>query len=165
MPTFTFKLDGVLQLRKRAEQQAQRTVAERARAAQQLSDELTALNDNLVAATNELRGGRLVGSVDVAYLAAHRRFTTDVTRQGATLMQKLALAEREVCEARSLLAEAVKQRRVLETLREKHHARWKAEQQKRELNEADEDAGRWFDALAREDAARENLLVGGGDER
>ena len=165
MPKFTFKLDGVLQLRKRSEQQAQRAVAERVGQARRLSDELTALNDDLVAATNELRGGKLVGSVDVAYLAAHRRFTTDVARQGATLMQKLALAEREVQSARVVLAEAVKQRRVLETLRDKHHARWKAEQERKEMNEADEAAGRWFDALSREDAERTEVFVGGGSER
>ena len=164
MPRFTFKLEGVLQLRERAEQQAQRALAERAGAARRLSEELTALNDDLVASTQELRGGRLVGQIDLAYLAAHRRFTTDVTRAGAALMQRLALAERDVQAARAELAEAAKQRRVLETLRDKHEARWRAEQQRRETVEADEAAGRWFDTLTRDDDARANVIVGGGKE-
>ena len=144
MPRFTFKLDGVLRLRRRAEKDAQRALAARLADAGRMEDELRQLNSGLVGATNELRDGRLTGPIDVAYLTAHRRYTADVARRGTAVMTRLAAAQRACDEARSALGEAVKQRRVLELLREKHEAQWKAERARREQVEADDATAGWL---------------------
>ena len=152
MPTFTFKLEGVLRLRKRAEQQAQKVVADKAAAANVLRDQIQKLNDELVGSTKALRDNNLTGSVDVNYLASHRRYTQSVARHGSTLVQKLALAERELSAAKQELAEKAKLRRILEVLREKHETRWRAELIRRELIDADDAAARWASRISRDAA-------------
>ena len=59
-------------------------------------------------------------------------------RQGMAIAQKIAVAQQRVIEARNVLAEAAKQRKVMEKLREKHHERWRSEQAAKELRELDE---------------------------
>ena len=142
MPQFVFKLDGVLRHRERGEQHAQRAVAEKLADVTRLERELRALNDDLTTSTASLRDGKLTGPLDLSYLAAHRRYVADVTRRGAGLMQQIAAAQRLVDAARRELAEAAKQRKILETLRERHLAAWKAERSRRELAEDDDAAGR-----------------------
>lgn len=164
MPKFTFQLEGVLSLRKRAEQQAQRSLAERTAHAASLRAEIERLNNDLVSATNELRSGHLQGAVNVAYLTAHRRYTQSVAKRGGDLMTKLAHAEREVTKARQQLSEAAKQRKVLETLRDKQEARWRAELIRRELLEADDDAGRWADMISRDRSAAEAAAYLAGED-
>ena len=155
MPKFTFKLEGVLSLRRREEQRRQRDVAERVARAAEARTEVERLNRDLVAAVASLRDGKLVGSVDVAYLASHRRYTNDVARRGSEQMRRLALAERDVNEARAKLVEATRQRKVLETLRDKHEARWRSEIIRRELAEADDAAGRWSEMIRRDEAEQD----------
>ena len=155
MAKFVFKLDGVLNLRLRTEQQAQRAAAERQAEVNRVTDELRHLNADLQSAADELRAHHLTGRVDVGYLAAHRRFTADVTRRGSALMAKIALAERSAAEAKARLAEAAKQRRILEILRDKQHARWRADETRRELAEADDASGRWFDMETRQTLQQE----------
>ncbi|MEL7239299.1 MAG: hypothetical protein AAGK78_10585, partial [Planctomycetota bacterium] len=78
MSKFVFKLDGVLRQRKRLEQQQQRVVAEAQAKANLLTEQLETLNAGLVSASEELRKNHLVGTIDVRYLTAHRRYTADV---------------------------------------------------------------------------------------
>ncbi len=152
MSKFTFSLEPVLRHRLRLEQQAQRVVAERAAGVTRLQDELSALNADLSTSTAQLRSQHLVGSLDLAYLTAHRRYTADVARRGTLLMQRIAVAQRGVDEARARLIEAAKQRRAMETLREKQEARWRADQARRELAEADDATSRLTHASLREGA-------------
>ena len=162
MAKFAFKLDGVLRHRQRLEREAQRALAEKLAAAAGLQDQLKRLNDDLVQSTNVLRSQHLVGSIDLSYLTAHRRYTADVTRRGTLLMQKLALAQRAVDEARRALGEAARQRKVLETLRETHLARWRAEQARRDLSQTDEVAtGIAYDNLR--EATDADAAEDGGD--
>ena len=142
MAKFTFKLDGVLAHRRRTEQQAQRVVAEKAAVVAEIEAKLRGLQGDVTAAADALRDGRLTGPLDLNYLTAHRRYAADAAQRGAGLVKQIAAAQKHVDDARRLLAEAAKQRKVLETLREQHHARWKAEQARRELAEADDAASR-----------------------
>jgi flagellar FliJ protein len=59
-------------------------------------------------------------------------------RQALALVQKMAQQKQKVEEARIDLAEAAKQRKVIEKLREKHFERWRAALAHRELTEQDE---------------------------
>ncbi len=165
MPTFVFKLGGVLNLRIRTEQQAQRAFAERQTEVNRVTDELRQLNTDLQDAADELRTHHLLGSVNVSYLAAHRRFTADVARRGSDLMTKIAMAERSAREAQARLAEAAKQRKILEILRDKHYARWRADEIRRDVAQSDDASGRWYDMVQRdqlEAAAQDEVVVARG---
>jgi flagellar export protein FliJ len=72
------------------------------------------------------------------FLAAHRRFLVGMQRQAVGIAQKMALVQRAVDDARAALAEAARQRKVIEKLREKQLQRWRADIERRELAQLDE---------------------------
>jgi flagellar FliJ protein len=138
MARFVFRLEPVLRQRERAEQEAQRELAHRQAKLVELQGELKKLDESLRRASDEVRDNHLIGRLDMNFLASHRRFVNAMHRQGLNLVQKIAAAQRAVDEARQLLAEAAKQRKVIEKLREKQLARWKAEQDRKESAATDE---------------------------
>ena|SRR5450432_3854004 len=138
MAKFVFKLEGVLQQRKHAEQDKQRELAVKQKQFVELQQTLSGLQQSMQSANEDVRRNHLVGRLNLEFLAAHRRFLVGMQRQAVVTMQKLALALRAVDEARMELTEAAKQRKVIEKLREKQFARWREELAKREQAEMDE---------------------------
>ena len=138
MARFVFRLEPVLRQRERAEQEAQRELGHRQAKLVELQNELKKLDESLRRASDDVRDNHLTGRLDMNFLAAHRRFVNTLHRQGSNVVQKIAAAQRAVDEARRLLAEAAKQRKVIEKLREKQLARWKAEQDRKETAATDE---------------------------
>lgn len=138
MAKFVFKLEGVLRQRKQIEQEQQRQLALKLKAMVELQQELQQLQSSLETANQDMRQNRLVGRLDMGFLAAHRRFLTGMQRQAIGIVQKLALAQRAVDEARAELAEAAKGRKIIEKLRERQLERWRAEQAAKEQAEMNE---------------------------
>jgi flagellar FliJ protein len=131
---FTFKLEAVLEQRKHVERQRQRDVAAAQHKLLQVQAELDAMSAVKRASAKELR----LGKISVATLAAHQRFAAATRHKGAALNRSLVEARRELDAAQLALIEAAKQRKVMEKLREREHARWAEQLRKRELAEADE---------------------------
>lgn len=138
MAKFKFQLEGVLRQRKQLERQRQRELAIVQAELNQLTAELKALEERTQAANNDLRNNRLTGKLDMSFIAAHRRFMIGVQRQGMSLVQKMALVQKKIDEARLQLFEAAKGRKIIEKLREKQFERWKQEIARRETAELDE---------------------------
>jgi flagellar export protein FliJ len=82
----------------------------------------------------ELRSGRL----SAAALAAHQRFILSIRHKSAALKGGLGGAERDLHDAQAALTEAAKQRKVMEKLREREHAKWAEQQRRRDAQEADD---------------------------
>lgn len=140
MSRFRFRLDGVLRHRVAVEKERLReytAVLARLRA---LEDELAGLQRLMREANDDLRANRLVGPIDVSFIAAHRRFLLGVQRKGTEVVGRMAAAKKEEEAARAALAEAAKQRKVLEKLREGQERRWREEQGRREAALLDEAA-------------------------
>jgi flagellar FliJ protein len=138
MARFVFSLESVLRHRKHAEQERMRELAVCQAEMTRLQNELKALNDGLQANAAEMKANHLTGPLDVAYLAAHRRYTVAEQRKGHLLVQEMARQQRKVDEAQRQLAEAAKERKVIEKLRERQLERWKNDVARREQAEADE---------------------------
>jgi flagellar FliJ protein len=138
MARFIFKLEGVLRQREHVEQQRQRELAQVQTQAAQLEGELRALSSALAATTQDVVRNRLVGRLDLPFLAAHRRYSAAMQRKGMALVQRLAVLQKQVDSARAALAEAAKQRKVIEKLRERQQERWAADQAQRETAQIDE---------------------------
>jgi flagellar FliJ protein len=138
MPKFVFQLDGVLRQRENLEQQRQRELAVAQARFQQMDAELRAMDRAVKDATADVRQHHLRGVLNMAYLAAHRRYTLAVERKAMTLIQRMAIAQRQVDDARAKLAEAAKDRKVIEKLREKQYERWREAVARRELADLDE---------------------------
>jgi flagellar FliJ protein len=138
MARFVFKLEGVLRQRKTAEQQKQRDLANIQARMAVLQAELRAMDLSVQTATEDVRRNRLTGPLDLSFLAAHRRYSFAMQRKAMELAQKMAVVQRDVDAARTRLAEAAKQRKVIEKLRERQMERWREEASKRELAELEE---------------------------
>src|SRR3954453_13820657 len=125
MPKFAFKLEGVLRQRKHVEQEKMRLLATALTHQSDCEAELQSLQESVGRTNDDLRQNHLTGVLDMSFLAAHRRYMIAMQRQAISIAQKIAAAQQRVTESRLALAEAAKQRKVMEKLREKHHERWR----------------------------------------
>ena len=138
MAKFVFKLEGVLRQRKHVEQEKQRILAVKQKQLVEAQNILQQMHRTVEATNDDVRKNRLVGKLDMEFIAAHRRFLTAMQRQAMAVAQKIALAHHAVEEARRELAEAAKQRKAIEKLKEKQFERWRSELSRREQAEMDE---------------------------
>ena len=138
MSKFVFKFDGVLRQREHVETQRQRELAVVQQEMTGLQVELRALTDAVHASTADLRDNHLTGRLDLNFLAAHRRFTLAMARKGAALVQQIAGVQKRLDVAQAALAEAAKQRKIIEKLRERQLERWRSEDARRVGAELDE---------------------------
>ena len=143
MPKFVFPLEALLRQRQSAERERQRELALCQAEMVRLQQELKQLNDELQGSDADMKANRLMGALDVAFLAAHRRYSLAMQRKGQGLVQDLARQQKKVDDAQRLLAEAAKKRKVIEKLREKQFERWRQEIERKEQAAADE-AGAQF---------------------
>src|SRR5882762_3216455 len=138
MPRLKFQLEGVLEHRKNIEEEKQRALAAVLSEMQRLKIELSALDQVARGAVSDLRENRLTGQLDLSFLAAHRRFTGSVQRKALAIVQKMALVQRQIDQDRAALAEAAKQRKIIEKLRERQLERWQSQQHRQEADELDD---------------------------
>jgi len=138
MARFVFKLQALFRQRKHVERQQQRELASRQHALAKCQDELRELHERVQSTSNDVRRNHLVGVLDMNFLTAHRRYLLASQRQAMAIAQKIAIAQNAVNEAQVALAEAAKQRKIIEKLREKQLARWQEENHRKEMNAADE---------------------------
>lgn len=138
MARFRFSLEGVLRQRALVEREKQRVVADRQAIVAKLTTELRALDQQMQSATAEVRDHRLVGRLDLSYLAAHRRYALAMQRRAVELARRIASAQVAVEQAQAELVEAARRRKAIEKLREKRLAQWQAEHQRKESSELDE---------------------------
>jgi len=138
MARFKFNLDGVLRQRKLVEDQRRRAFGEVQRRYAAMEAELRAMDDEVKRATDDLRDNHLVGRISVDYLAAHRRFTMAMQRKALAHAERMSPVRSELEAARAALVEAAKQRRIMEKLREKREADWKANEARKDAAAMDE---------------------------
>lgn len=138
MAKFVFKFDGVLRQREHVETQRQRELAVVQQEMTRLQNELRQLNESVQTSTNDLRSNHLTGRLDMSFLAAHRRFMLAMQRKAMGLVQQIAAVQKRVDVAQAALAEAAKQRKIMEKLKEKSFERWRADLARKEMMENDE---------------------------
>lgn len=138
MGQFRFQLEGVLEHRERLEKDRQRDLAVAQAEMVRLDSELQAVNRDVQQSTADVRDHHLVGRLDMTYLAAHRRYMLGMQRKVLAMAQKIAGQQQVVDAARRALAEASKQKKILEKLKEKQHRRWNEELARREAGALDE---------------------------
>jgi flagellar protein FliJ len=138
MARFVFQLDAVLRQRKLAEEQKQRELAVVQAEMTELETQLRDLDQTVQSTTADVRSNHLTGRLDLNFLAAHRRFTAAMQRKAVALAGQMAAVKVRLEAARAALAEAAGERKILEKLREKREAEWKAAQVRKEMAALDE---------------------------
>ena len=159
MPQFHFKLQSVLRHRTTIEQEKQRLYAHALATFKDLEDQLKSLNQSMQTSNDDIRQNRLVGRLDISFITAHRRFLMGMQRKAMELVAAMSKAQQLVDAARTNLAEAAKQRKILEKLRETQEQRWREELSRKETIAADEIAMQLtndlrYDAFNPQSAAR-----------
>jgi flagellar protein FliJ len=138
MARFVFNLQTVLEQREREEQLAQMDYAQARLEQKRLEEELATLEVDLKASNEHMRDKHLVGTIDTAMLAAHRRYLISMRTLVITVAQKIATARLKVEATQRKLAEAAKHHKAIEVLRDRQKSRWTAEQDRKELASADD---------------------------
>ena len=138
MPKFVFQLEGVLRHRKMLEEQRQRELGVAQTELSKMQAELRSMDEAAQGVSTDVRENRLTGTLDMAFLAAHRRYVLAVQRKALALAQRMAAQQQVVDAARRQLAEAAKQRKIIEKLRERQFERWRGEQALKESAALDE---------------------------
>lgn len=138
MAKFIFNLDGVLRQRKQVERDRQRALAEKMAEVHRLSEELRQMDQSMQSAVADVRENRLRGPIDLAFIAAHRRYTMAMQRKATDQARRIVAAQQIADAARVELAEAAKQRKIIEKLREKRYQLWKMELERKAAMEMDE---------------------------
>jgi len=137
MRPFIFKLDPLLNLRRREEREKQIVLAEANRQRVRLEQTLRQQQENLSVGKVSLRD-TLVGRLDVASLRFHAANSTQVHRAARRIVLELAGVHRRIEAAREQLVEAARRRRALELLLQKRMAQWKQAASKAEEAHMDE---------------------------
>jgi flagellar FliJ protein len=138
MPKFVFQLEAVLRHRKTLEEQRQRELGQARAVMAQMEAELRAMDQTTKSVSDDLRDNRLTGTLDMAFLAAHRRYVLAMQRKAMGVVQQMAQLQAKVDEAQKALQAAAVQRKIMEKLKEKQQSRWKEELDRKELAQQDE---------------------------
>ena len=124
MAKFIFRLEPLLTVRRRAEQDARRAVAVLQREHLELQDELRRRQQDIVAGKDQLRG-TLTGKLDLGAVRLGAGTTLHVIRQAQQLALRLAGLAQRMESVRHTLLEARARRRAIELLRERRFDQWK----------------------------------------
>lgn len=133
MAQFKFKLAAVLRHREMIEEQKQRELGNVQAEMSKMQAELRALDATAQEVSDDVRNNRLTGKLDMTFLAAHRRYVLAIQRQAMALAERMAKQQLLVDAARKELAEAAKERKIIDKLKERQHERWKSEVAQKEL--------------------------------
>lgn len=137
MAGFVFRYETLLQHRRRIEDERQRDLAKLMRGRMLFLDRLRGMQDTIRQSKHDM-GASLTGKVDLSQVSQFARYSQTCAQQGREIVVKLAGLEKQIDAAREQLMEAVRQRKALELLRERHLEEWKFEQARKEAIELDD---------------------------
>jgi flagellar FliJ protein len=158
-PKFHFRLEALLDHRRNLEKERQRSVAQAQQEIQALITTIKTAQQRIADENRSLSTTQLTGRLDMAAIAFGKRYVGNLHVQIMLTAQKLGAAEQKLAAARAALLEAAKARKVIEKLREKQHARWLAELERKDASQMDEIGTQIamreaLDQLAAEEAAQ-----------
>lgn len=137
MARFVFKLDPLLEARRRAERSAQRRVAEIERERLALEDRIRRMQQAIASGKQAMKG-RLTGVLHMENLRGHAGSTLRLMRDAQRFVLELAGVHKRLEKARGELREAMRRRRAIELLRERRHEEWRRALDKAESAALDE---------------------------
>jgi flagellar FliJ protein len=135
---FRFRLDFLIRLRARREEEAKIRLARRLASIQELLEEIEATQTLKARLTAELAEKMKTGRLDVALLKLYRDYDHKQARDLSRLYEFLMLSRREEAKERAALIKASVDRKIMEKLKEKKEAEFMAAQADLEQKEMEE---------------------------
>lgn len=137
MAGFVFRLQPVLESRRRAEQDARRAVAHVQRQRLDIEDGLRRHQRQITSGKDRMRGS-MIGALDMRALRLGAGATLHTIRKAQQLVLQLAGLNQRMGSARTKLVHAMTRRRAIEILREKRYDQWTFAQHKAEIAALDD---------------------------
>lgn len=147
MATFTFKLEAVLKQRQAREDLCQRQLAMAMRQKMILIDQLKREQETISLSKQQLSQS-LVGRVDLESVSQFARFSGQTTLRAQQIVGRIASMEPMIEKARQELMGAVRDRKALDLLKEKHKRAWQLRQDRLEAAALDEMAVQRYARIA-----------------
>ena len=155
MRKFVFKLEPVLEMRRRAEEERQRAVALLERERLGIEDRLRAVQRSIEGARAEQRGMLSAGgAVAVHGVRLQAGAAMAAVGRAHQLALELAGVMKRLDAARAELLRAAAARKAVELLRERQQEQWRLEMGRREIADLDDIAAGLRLRAAREEAER-----------
>jgi len=135
---FRFRFATMLKIRQQREDEHKRVVAERLRQIGRTRDHRRALQRQIQDEVAAIRDSQACGSIDIQQVMRHRHWLGHLHKGVLEAEARLRFLEARLAQERAVLAEAVKQRKILEKLKEHQWQRHLREENVRETKESDE---------------------------
>ena len=135
---FTFRFETMLKIRRQREDEHKRIVAGRLREIRRVRQELGTLDRQIHDELASIRRGQEPGTIDMVQVIRHRRWLGQLHKAVLEGQAHLGVLEAKLSQERVVLAEAAKQRRILDKLRERQYERFVKEQDRIETLAADD---------------------------
>jgi len=137
MKKFNFRLQTVLKLRQQEEDQKQRAVGALNAKINDLQRQALEMAED-ISREGEVLRPHIQGSVNVNRVGIYQGYVTYLRHSISSKIDEVGRVHQRLQEARRELAEAAKQTKILEKLREKQKSRYDRAVKKIEVNEMDE---------------------------
>ncbi len=152
MAGFKFKLDFLIKLRRRKEEEAMARLAKRLASIRDLEVEIAGLTERKLRLVAELETKIKAGEITIPLLTLYKEYDQKMVKDIARLNEFLRLSRREEAKERAALTKASIERKIMEKLKEKKKSEFMAEQMYIEQNVLEEMA-----ALAKARRDRDNV--------
>ncbi|MDR1921824.1 MAG: flagellar export protein FliJ [Candidatus Adiutrix sp.] len=154
MAGFKFKMDFLIKVRRRKEEEAMARLAKRLASIRELQEEIAALRARKEKLAAELNEKMKTGLITPSLLKLYTDFKQKLSKDIARADEFLRLSRKEEARERAALAKASIDLKVMEKLKEKKKAEFTAEQLYIEQNNLEEMAALAKARRDREEAAR-----------
>ncbi|MDR2387399.1 MAG: flagellar export protein FliJ [Deltaproteobacteria bacterium] len=132
MAGFKFRLEFMISLRKRREEEAAVKLAKRLASIRELEDQINACHLKLAEMADELSQLSALGQITGPLLLMYSNYQEKIRKEIKRLLELLALSRREEAKERMLLRKAVVDRRIMEKFKENKKLTWKTDREKEE---------------------------------
>jgi len=144
MKKFSFRLQPVLKLREQQEEQKKRAVGILQNEIAEQQRQALAMAQMVKEQGQILKHNFSQGKVDVNWISYYQCYVSNMQRNIAEKINNVAQVQKKLIKARAELAEAAKQTKIIEKLKEKRKQRYDKQLQRRETLEQDELANNMF---------------------
>jgi flagellar FliJ protein len=127
MPVFRFKLDFLLSLRRKREEEAAHKLAKRLASIRELKTRIASMEDERERLRQELSKRAAKGAVNPGLIAMYGEYQTKLFTDLKKASELLTLSERERIKEQAALQKAAIDRQVMEKIKEKKAEAFKAE--------------------------------------
>lgn len=135
---FSFPLEAVLKVRKQQQDEKKRSVAERLREMSKLQSHLMSRNEQIASEIRKTRDNAVHAHLDVSEMSRRRFWISHLQRGLLETEFQIRTLEQQLDKDRQVLAEATKECKVVEKLKERRFEEYSKEMQRQETLEADE---------------------------